>query len=81
VLLSREPDKRAESGIWLCTPGKWRCRVTSPEYCHFLAGRATYVHESGDIIEIRPDTLAYFPQDWEGTCTVHETVRKVFMIR
>ena len=81
VLLSREPDKRAESGIWLCTPGKWRCHVTSAEYCHFLAGRATYVHETGDVIQIEPDTLAYFPQDWKGTCTVHETVRKVFMIR
>ena len=29
----------------------------------------------------RPDTTAFFPQDWKGTCRVHETIRKVYMIR
>ena len=33
------------------------------------------------VIEIGPDTVAFFPQDWKGTCRVHETVRKVYMIR
>ena len=37
--------------------------------------------ESGEIIEIEPDTVAYFPKDWRGTCRVHDTVRKVYMIR
>lgn len=81
ILLSREPDMRAESGLWLCTPGYWNCHVTSGEYCHFLSGRSTYVHESGEIIEIKPDTLAFFPKDWKGTCRVHETIRKVYMIQ
>lgn len=81
ILLSRDPDKRAESGIWTCTPGYWRCEVTSDEYCHFLAGSCTYVHESGEEIEIRPDTLAFFPEGWKGTCEVHETVCKVYLIR
>jgi uncharacterized cupin superfamily protein len=39
------------------------------------------VHESGEVIEIKPDTVAFFPQGWRGTCRVHETVRKVYMIR
>jgi len=55
--------------------------VTNDEYCHFLSGRSTYVHESGEVIEIRPDTVAFFPQGWKGTCRVHDTVRKVYMIR
>lgn len=80
-LLCRRPDQHAESGIWLCTPGLWNCHVTSDELCHFLAGRATYTHESGEVIEILPDTAAYFPQDWRGTCRVHDTVRKIYMIR
>ena len=33
------------------------------------------------VIEIEPDTVAFFPQDWKGTCRVHETVSKVYMIR
>jgi uncharacterized protein len=80
TLLSREPDRRAESGIWICTPGFWRCEVTSDEYCHFISGRSTYVHDNGEVIEIEPDTVAFFPKGWNGTCRVHETIRKVYMI-
>ena len=36
---------------------------------------------TGEVIEIKPDTIAFFPKDWKGTCRVHETVRKVYMIR
>ena len=81
VLLHRHADGSAETGIWICTPGYWNCHVTADEFCHFLEGSATYAHESGDLIEIKPDTAAFFPKDWKGTCRVHETVRKVYMIR
>ena len=80
-LLHKGPQGRSECGIWRCTPGRWACHVTRDEFCHFLAGRSTYVHESGEVIEIAPDTVAFFPQDWRGVCTVHETVIKVYMIR
>jgi uncharacterized cupin superfamily protein len=81
ILLSREPNGRAESGIWTCTPGLWQCEVTSDEYCHFLDGSCTYTHESGETIEIEPDTLAFFPRGWKGPCNVRRTMRKVYMIR
>jgi hypothetical protein len=81
VLLNREADQTAECGFWTCTPGTWHCHVTTDEYCHFLAGRSTYTHgETGEVIEIRPDTVAFFPKDWKGTCVVHETVKKVYLI-
>lgn len=79
VFLHRGPE--SESGVWLCTPGYWNCHVTSDEFCHFIQGRCTYTHESGDVIEIEPDTAAFFPKGWKGTCCVHETIRKVYMIR
>ena len=81
VLLHKGPGGSPEAGIWVCTPGIWECHVTRDELCHFLAGRCTYTHESGEVIEIRPDTAAFFPEGWKGTCAVHETVRKVYMIR
>ena len=80
-LLHKGPEGRSECGIWHCTPGKWFCHATRDEFCHFLAGRSTYVHENGDVIEIKSDTVAFFPQDWKGVCTVHETITKVYMIR
>jgi uncharacterized protein len=81
ILLHKGPGGRCETGIWTCSPGYWNCHVTSDEYCHFIAGHCTYTHESGEMIEIEPDTLAYFPKDWKGTCWVRESVRKVYMIR
>jgi len=79
-LLSKGPEGVPESGLWICTPGKWVCHVTRDEFCHFLEGRCTYVHDDGEVIEIKPDTAAFFPKDWKGVCTVHETVKKVYMI-
>ena len=80
-LLYKGPNNQPESGIWVCTPGKWFCHVTRDEFCHFLKGRCTYVHESGEVIDITPDTAAFFPKDWKGVCTVHEEITKVYMIR
>ena len=80
-LLHKGPQGQSECGVWRCTPGQWFCHVTRDEFCHFLEGRCTYVHEGGEVTEITPDTAAFFPQDWKGVCTVHETVTKVYMIR
>lgn len=81
VVLHKGGDGQSECGLWICTPGKWDCHVTNDEFCHFLDGRCTYVHKSGDVIEVTPDTAAFFPKDWKGVCTVHETIKKVYMIR
>lgn len=81
ILLSRELSGRAETGIWTCTPGVWRCEVTSDEFCHFLDGECVYTHDSGESIQIKPDTLSYFPMGWKGTCNIARTMRKVYMIR
>lgn len=81
LLIHKGPNGESECGLWTCTPGKWACHVTRDEFCHFLEGSATYLHESGETIEITPDTAAFFPKDWRGVCTVHETVKKLYMIR
>lgn len=81
VVMHKGPEGQSECGVWICTPGTWECHVISDEFCHFLEGRCTYVHESGEVIEITPDTAAFFPKDWKGVCTVHETIKKVYMIR
>lgn len=80
-LLHKGVNGESECGIWVCTPGTWECHVTRDEFCHFLEGRCSYVHESGEVIEITPNSSAFFPKDWKGVCTVHETVKKVYMIR
>jgi len=81
VLLHKGTNGESECGVWECTPGYWACHVTRDEFCHFLSGRCTYTHDSGEVVEIAPDTIAFFPAGWRGTCRVRETVRKVYMIR
>ena len=81
MLIHKGPDGENECGLWVCTPGYWECHVTRDEFCHFLEGRAIYTHESGEVIEIAPDTAVFFPKGWKGTCRVRESVRKVYMIR
>ena len=80
-LLHKGPDGRSECGLWVCTPGTWRCTVTRDEFCHFLAGRCTYTADDGEVVEITPGTAAFFAEGWTGVCQVHETVKKVYMIR
>ena len=81
ILLYKGEVGESECGLWVCTPGYWKCRVTRDEFTHFLAGRCTYTHEDGETIEIGPNTSAFFPKGWRGTCRVHETVKKMYMIR
>ena len=81
VLLYGGAGNYPEAGLWECTPGAWQCRVARDEFCHFLAGRCVYVHESGERTEIRGGDAAFFPAGWNGTCEVIETVRKVYLIR
>ena len=73
-------NKKNECGMWICTPGKWECHVTKDEFCYFIEGQCTYVHQNGEVIEIKPDTAAFFPKNWKGICTVHKTIKKVYMI-
>lgn len=81
IVIHKGTDGASECGLWVCTPGKWECHVTADEFCHFLEGCCTYVHESGEVIEITPDTAAFFPKGWKGLCTVHQIVKKLYMIR
>lgn len=80
-LLHRDPDGANETGVWVCTPGRWRCEVERAEFCHFLSGRCRYTSDAGEDLEIGPGDAAFFPAGWSGTCEVLETVRKTYMIR
>ena len=80
-LLHRDRDGRNETGVWVCTPGTWRCEVERDEFCQFLAGRCVYTDNAGERLEIEGGDAAFFPAGWSGTCEVLETVRKTYMIR
>jgi uncharacterized cupin superfamily protein len=79
-LVHKGPNNQPESGIWVCTPGRWRLSIPRDEFCHFVAGRATYRCDDGEVIEVAPETVVMFPAGWTGECTVHETIRNIYML-
>jgi uncharacterized cupin superfamily protein len=79
-LVHKGPNNQPESGIWVCTPGRWRLSIPRDELCHFVVGRATYRSDVGEVIEVAARTVVMFPAGWTGECTVHETMRNVYML-
>lgn len=79
-LLFKGPGNSPETGLWVCTPGTWRLSIPRDELCHFLAGRAIYRGDDGEVIHVGPDTLVMFPAGWAGECEVQETLRNVYML-
>ena len=80
-LLHKGPEGRSEGGLWVCTPGKWHCHVTRDEFCHFLSGRGSYVHDNGEQIPVEAGTLVFFPAGWTGISIIMQTLTKAFMCR
>jgi len=79
-LLFKGPGNIPETGIWVCTPGRWRLSIPRDEFCHFVAGAATYTSDSGEVIEVTAGTCVLFPAGWTGDCTIHDTIRNIYML-
>lgn len=79
-LVFKGPNNQPESGIWVCTPGRWRLSIPRDEFCHFVAGRAVYRSDEGEVIEVEAGTVVMFPGGWTGECTVIETMRNIYML-
>ncbi len=79
-LVHKGPDNRPETGIWVCTEGTWALSIPRDELCHFVAGRATYTKDDGEVIEVSAGTVVLFPAGWTGTCKVHDTMRNIYIL-
>lgn len=80
-LLFKGAGNSPETGIWVCTPGRWRLSVPRDEFCHFVAGRAVYRRDgTGEAVEVGPGTCVLFPAGWEGEAEVIETIRTIYML-
>jgi uncharacterized cupin superfamily protein len=74
-------DRSVVSGIWESDPGTSRWEfLTRGELIHVLSGHMTVVEDGGEPAEITGGTTAYFPIGWVGTWTVHEKLRKFFVV-
>lgn len=79
-ILEMSADEDVESGVWQCTPGRWRRQVKKAEFCYFLKGSCSFTPDDGTPIEIAAGDSLFFPAFSEGIWDVKETVRKVFVV-
>jgi hypothetical protein len=75
-----EHGKRDRVGVWESTPGCWRRQVMEREFAHFLSGRARFIPDDGEPLDIRAGDAVWFPADTTGTWEITETLRKTYVI-
>ena len=67
-------------GIWECSPGRWQRTIMQEEFAHFLKGKARFIPEDGEPLEIRAGDSIWFPANSAGIWEIEEDVRKVYVI-
>ncbi len=75
-------DGLTSIGVWECTPGRFSAdRTKSSEICHVLSGSATVEgKQGGDTRSISAGDVLVLPLGWEGEWTIHEQLRKTYVI-
>lgn len=74
-------DGRISSGTWETEPGQSRWEfLTRGEIIHVLSGNMSVQRDGNDEVQLSAGDTAYFPIGWTGTWTVHERLRKVYVI-
>ncbi|KRV65266.1 cupin domain-containing protein [Pseudomonas citronellolis] len=73
------PDQ-VDTGIWECTPGRWRRQIVEQEFCHFISGRGTFTPDDGEPIAFQAGDAFLLPQNSLGVWDIQETARKTYVI-
>jgi hypothetical protein len=74
------PAAEVSTGVWECTPGQFRRAVMDAEFSHFIAGRATFVTDHGQSFDFAAGDAVFFPPLTKGVWTIHETLRKTYIV-
>ena len=69
-----------ETGIWECSPGRWRRQIVQQEFCHFISGHCTFTPDGGEPLQIEAGDALMLPANCTGIWDVTETVRKTFVL-
>ncbi|WP_017906924.1 cupin domain-containing protein [Pseudomonas asplenii] len=77
---SVERSDDVETGIWECTPGRWRRQITAQEFCHFIQGRCTFTPDEGEALYIEAGDALMLPANSTGIWDIQETVRKTYVL-
>lgn len=69
------------SGSWESEPGTSRWEFTDRgEVITVVEGRMTVEEDGKPAVTLTPGDTAYFPVGWKGVWTVHEKLRKIYVV-
>ena len=75
-------DGCIETGYWECDPGTFTAtRNGYDEVAQIISGSATVTGDDGVVLELVAGSTIVTPAGWSGTWQVHETMRKLYVIR
>ena len=77
---SVERSDGVETGVWECTPGRWRRQIVQQEFCHVIAGRCTFTPDGGEPMEIAAGDALMLPANTTGIWDIQETLRKTYVL-
>ncbi|MGH8381517.1 cupin domain-containing protein [Pseudomonas sp.] len=75
-----ERSDGVETGIWECTPGRWRRQIVQQEFCHFIKGRCIFTPDGGEPLTIEAGDAIMLPANSTGIWDIQETVRKTYVL-
>ena len=70
----------ADTGIWECSPGKFRRQVQAGEVMHILSGECTFTPDGKAPLHIRAGDTLFMPPRTMGVWDIKSTVRKVYVL-
>lgn len=69
-----------ETGVWECSPGRYRREIKPGEVMHILAGECIFTPDGGEAIEIRAGDTLFMSPNTMGVWDIRSTVRKVYVL-
>src|ERR1700722_16508441 len=68
------------TGIYECTPGKWRVAYSEDECCTLIEGKLKLTSEQGEVQEFQAPASFLIPSGYAGTWEALTRLRKFFVI-
>lgn len=80
-ILHTSQDGFFTTGIWECTPGKWRTDyATEDEFCTLIEGHVRLTPENGVSYDFHAPESFTIPRGFKGTWEAVTKIRKHFVI-
>lgn len=73
-------NEQMVTGVYACTPGKWRVFYTEDEFCTLLEGEVHLTAANGEMQTFKAPESFLIPSGYKGIWEAVTAIRKIFVI-